>query len=292
MYYNVVIDPLKGVGVMYGLDEEILRCYFRIEETQRQRLWMERLYHPDKLEWKTNPPEMCRTTHIRLEEISGLGFGEQHYRAMIEIEKDNQKQMKKLVAEHVLWPHCERISCMGHYLTGAFVAAGGDITRAPTVSAFWKGMGLDVLDDGTVPRRIRGAKKGKGKNERRIPALPHVTRIGEQIRSQILRSGSKTKDIYDEYKTFYLDRYPDRALMFNHKAALRISQKLLYAVLWEEWRKGYGLETPWPYAFAILGHPNEHKLSIEDFYGERPKRNSQIIVLVGDPVDKGNSKHG
>ncbi|MDY6835521.1 MAG: hypothetical protein SVY53_12050 [Chloroflexota bacterium] len=262
---------------MYKLDEEILRSYFRLEKYQEDRLKLERIWHPEKMNWNTAPPEMCATTHIKLEELEKIGYGKDLYMEVLANEKAVRKEIEELATQHHLWVHTQHISCMGKYLTGAFIAAGGDITRAPTVSAFWKGMGLDVLPDGQVPRRIRGKKLKRDKDgniikERNIPALPHVTKLGNQIREQIMRSGNLTKDIYDEYKAYYAAKYPDRPNMYNHKGGARVAQKLLYAVLWEEWRKGYGLAAPWPYAFDILNHAREHKLTIYDFYGEKPKR--------------------
>jgi len=102
-----------------------------------------------------------------------------------------------------------------------------------------------------------------------VPALPHVTRVGEQIRQQINRSNGELRRLYERYRLFYDTKYPDRAKMFNFKAALRASQKILYACLWEQWRISYGLEAPWPYAFDILKHPNGHRITITDLYDKK-----------------------
>ena len=252
---------------MIRLDEQILRAYLRMEEAQRQRLWMERTWHPEHFDWvkRGGPPPMTETKCIRMEELDRLGFGESHYQRMLEMENQAKSELEALVEEHHLWVHFERIPGFGKYLAGAFIAAGGDIQRAPRVSSFWKGMGLDVLPDGTVPRRIRGAKNV----ERKLPALPHVTRVGEQIRQQLLRTKGLGKEIYDKEKARYREKYPDKAKMFAHKHGLRIAQKLLYACLWEKWREAYGLPAPWPYAFDILNHDDTGRITIEDFY-KRP----------------------
>ncbi len=249
---------------MNSLDEQILRAYFRMEEAQRQRLWMERLLHPEKFNWQKQgtPPPISRTKMIRIEELARLGFGEAHYQAMTQSEAESKKELEDLARSHPLWTYFEHLKGFGPYLCGAFIAASGDIERTPTVSAFWKGMGLDLLPDGTVPRRVRGRKDV----ERRIPALPHVTRIGEQIRTQMLRGGGKLKGIYDRQKEGLKAKYPDRAKLFNHKGALRNTQKILYSCLWREWRLGRGLPAPEPYAFSILKHDSEPPIRIEDFY--------------------------
>ena len=253
---------------MRALDERLQRAYFRLEEAQRQRLWMQRVWHPELFNWAkpSGPPAMTETKRIRQEELSRLGFGEAHYDAMMMAEKQAHEYLVSLAAEHPLAPHFDRISGLGMYLCGAFIAAGGDIDRAPTVSAFWKGMGLDLLPDGTVPRRMRGSRDV----ERRIPCLPHVSRVGEQIRQQIPRSHGRLREWYDHFREQVDAKNPDRAKMFNFKGALRLTQKLLYACLWREWRLAYGLEAPEPYAFAILKHDNGGLITMADFYDPEP----------------------
>lgn len=161
---------------MFKLDEDTLRTYLKLEEYQRQRLWMERLLHPEKFKWirRGVPPPMSEAKSIRIEELGKMGFGEAHYQRMLEDEQKAELELADLVHFHCLWTHFERLKGFAEHSAGAFVAAGGDIQRAPTASSFWKGMGLDVFPDGTVPRRIRGRKDV----ERRVPALPHVTRVG------------------------------------------------------------------------------------------------------------------
>ncbi len=243
-------------------DEEILRTYFQVEEYQGQRLRFERLLHPEKFKWSGPTPTMSETKKIKLEELGKIGFGESFYQKMADGEKAARAELQSLAADHPLWPYIEPITGFGKYLAGAFIAAGGDIARAPTASAFWKGMGLDVLADGTVPRRTRGAKQ----TARRIPAFPHVTRIGEQIRQQMLRQNHGYHELYYRHKADYRERYPERPNMFAHKHGLRIAQKVLYAALWEKWRQVNGLPAPFPYVFDILKHDSGRRFTVEDFY--------------------------
>jgi len=250
---------------MRKLDEQILRAYFRLEEYQGQRLRFERLLHPEKFKWSGPTPTMSQTKLIKIEELGKIGFGEDYYQRMLAGEKEEKKNLEDLAENHPLWAYIEPISGFGKYLAGAFIAAGGDIERAPTCSAFWKGMGLDVLEDGTVPRRTRGSKVA-----RRIPAFPHVTRIGEQVRQQMLRQNDFYQELYHQHKKDYQGRHPERALMFAHKHGLRIGQKILYACLWEKWREAYGLLAPFPYVFDILKHDSGRRITIEDFYRDKP----------------------
>lgn len=247
---------------MRVLDEQILRTYFRLEEYQMQRLRFERLLHPEDFKWSGPTPQMSTTKRIRLEELGKTGFGEEFYRRMAEGEQEAKKGIEALTEDHPLWPYLEPIRGWGRYLAGAFIAAGGDIERPGTASAFWKGMGLDILSDGTAPRRIRGRKNV----ERKIPAFPHVTRIGEQIRQQMLRQNPFYQELYYQHKADYQARYPEKPKMFAHKHGLRIAQKILYSTVWEKWRQVYGLPAPFPYVFDILKHDSGRRITIEDFY--------------------------
>jgi len=284
---------------MGKLDEQILRAYFKLEEYQGQRLRFERLLHPEKFKWSGPTPTLSQTKKIRIEELGKIGFGEAFYQKMAAGEQEAKKELEDLAENHPLWAYIEPIHGFARYLAGAFIAAGGDIERPPTCSAFWKGMGLDVLADGTVPRRTRGAKNVA----RRIPAFPHVTRIGEQIRQQMLRQNDFYQELYHLHKADYRERYPERALMFAHKHGLRIAQKIIYSCLWEKWREAYGLPAPFPYIFDILRHDSGRRITIEDFYRKKPSRQaspkgkqssraSQQIretVTKGEPAVRGNS---
>ncbi len=252
---------------MFQLDEDIYRTYVMIEEFQRQRLWLERLLHPELFKWakQGEPPPMTDTKKIRLSVLEGIGLNEKRYQSLKELEQGAKDELGILAMTHPLSEHSKRIGIFGKgtYLIGAFIAAGGNIQRTPTCSSFWKGMGLDVLSDGSVPRKIRGNKDV----ERRLPCLPHVSRVGEQIRMQINRSkGTKMRALYEHWRAFYDEKYPDRPKMFNFKAGLRIAQKLLYSCLWEEWRKAYDLPAPEPYPFSILGHDPSQRIRIADLY--------------------------
>jgi len=248
---------------MRKLEEDILRTFFRLEEYQEQRKRMERLLHPEKLKWAEGPPPLTRTKQIRIEELAKIGFGESFYQRMLEGEEKTEREFKELVELHPLWPHWERIKGLGLLLCGKFIAAAGDVEQIDSISSFWAGMGLKVNPDGTVPRRIRG-KKGKTKG--RIPALPHVTKVGEQIRQAILRSDGKLRGFYDKYRERYDSKYPDRQAMFNFKGAQRIPQKILYACSLVAWRDAYGLPTKKPYAIEILKHGDGNMITIEDLY--------------------------
>jgi len=241
-----------------------LQCqlvYFKLEEVRRERYRMQRLLHPETL--KGAPPKRrAYSSYIRIEALRQLGKDEEYYRKLIAQEAELKKELESLAEIHPLWPHWSRIKGLGLYLCGAFAAAAGDISITPTVSAFWKSMGLDVLPDGTVPRKIRG-RKG---TERRIPALPHVTTIGEQIRQSILRGRGKLYELYCAKKAYYTAKRPDKAAIWNHRAALRVVQKILYAVSWEVMRLADGLDAPRPYAFDILKHPDGHLITFEDLY--------------------------
>jgi len=247
---------------MRKLDEEILRAFFQYEEYQMHRLRFERLLHPELLELKKldKLPPISETKKIKVEELGKIGFGEEFYQKMLAGEEKKQTDLEELTASHPLWLSLPRIKSFGLLTCGKFIAAGGDIDRCPTSSGFWYGMGLDIVD-GKAPRRIRG----KRDVIRKIPAFPHVTRVGEQIRQQMLMQNPFFHELYLMHKADYLARYPDKPLMFAHKHGQRISQKVFYSCLWKCWREAYGLPAPYPYVFDILKHSDGHLIDISDF---------------------------
>lgn len=250
---------------MHHLDEQIQRAYFALEEYQRQRLWLERLIHPEKFKWMKRgaPPAISDAKKRRIDELAKIGLGEARYQELIRLEALAKAELEDLARSHVLWPHFERIKGFGPYLCGAFIAAAGDISRVSTIAQFWSGMGLGMNPDGTVPRRRRTGPK----EERTSPCLPFVSRIGDQIRQQINRTpGTKLRAFYEKYREHFDSKYPDRPKMFNFKAALRDTQKLFYAVLLMAWKEAYGQPLAMPYPFAILRHDLGHMLTIKDFY--------------------------
>lgn len=249
---------------MFKLDEEILRAYFRLEEYQSRRIRFERLLHPEKMKWSKDMPKMSEAKIIRISELEKMGFGEDYYKQMAGKEKEAKGRLEGLARDHPLYEHMEPIAGFGDYLIGAFIAAGGDITRTMTVSSFWKGMGLDIVD-GRAPRKVRT----KGEGVRRYPALPHVTRIGEQIRQQMLRQNPFYQGLYYSHKEDYRQRYSDSPKMFAHKHGLRIGQKILYSCLWKQWRLCYALTISEPYVYDMMKHDDGRIITLDEFYQAR-----------------------
>lgn len=216
---------------------------------------------------------MTRATQIKHEELARMGFGEEYYQQMRYSETVTEKQLCDLVEKHILWPYLQCIKGFGKLTAAKFIAAAGDITRTETVSSFWKGMGLDVLPDGTVPRRLRG-KQG-------VCALPHVIRVGEQIRQAFMVANGRLKrEYYDRYRAYYDAKFPDRPKTFNDRAAKRVTQKILYACIWKVWREGLGLPAPDPYAFDLLKHSGS-LVRIQDLYDRAGEVGRQLIGASG-----------
>jgi hypothetical protein len=251
---------------MNKLDEEILRCYFRLQEYQDQRQRFQRLFHPEELDWENGPPKTSKTKQIRVEELKKIGFDEEFYQRMVKGEKEEKMNLERLVESHPLWEYTQPIAGFGLLTTGKYIAASGDITVPPTQSSYYYGMGLDIVN-GKAPRRIRGQKKV----ERKVPAFPHVTKIGEQIRQQMLKQNPFFHELYSEHKADYLERYPKAPGMFAHKHGLRIAQKVLYGCLYRKWRELYGLPAPLPYPYEILKH-NGKMIELEDFYKRKARQ--------------------
>ena len=258
-------------------DTEIRKTFFRYREALTQRQRLTRLLHPERMSWKGGEvPTHSEATLVRIEAMDEMGLGEGFLERMEGIETESRKHLEGLAGEHPLGRHFEELKGLGMFLCGAFVAAGGDIERAATVTKFWAGMGLDIviiekdgIQMGVAPRRIRpdapiGKELRQALGDRHLPALPFVTTVGEMIRQQMVKAQGKLAERYYAYK----EASPtDWNKMHRHKHALWLTQKLLYACLWREWRLGRGLEAPDPYAFALLKHDGGHLVRIADLYG-------------------------
>ncbi|MDA0771070.1 MAG: hypothetical protein O2821_12750 [Chloroflexi bacterium] len=242
-----------------ALDRACLKAWFTMHEAQRQRMRFQRFWHPELFNTKVEPRPQSYATEVFKEVLDSMGYGPDYYDRMANTEANAKADLERVARTHPLWEHFEAIKGLSAYTCGAYVAAAGRIDKAHTIAAHWKGMGLDVLPDGTVPRRIRGKKDV----ERKIPALPHVTMIGEQIRAQFLRPQGRLSEFYYGFKGA---EPPDKQKIYRHKSALRLTQKLLYACLWREHRLAYGLDAPMPYAFDLLKHDLGHYITIQDFY--------------------------
>lgn len=261
---------------MNDLERSIMLAYFRLEEVQRERLRLERIWHPEKFRWEKRgaPPEIGWSALIRQEALASLGYGESRYQELVSLEANTKRELEGLAEEHPIHIHFQRIRGLSSYTCGAFIAASGDIDRTATVGQYWKGMGLDVLNEdvkvgnktifkaGEVPRRVRGSKG----MDRPRPCPAYVSKVGEQIRQQITRSQGRLYEKYAEFRLEYDAKYPDRPKLFNFKAALRSTQKLLYSCLWREWKLSRGVTPPMPFAFEILKHDPGHFVTIDWFY--------------------------
>lgn len=251
---------------MHPQDEEIAEMYYRLEEARRQRMRLVRIWQPETLRWKRGqgePPKETWSTRIRRRALAKELAGRKALDFWKKREIELRNALSELAKDHPLYEHFERISGLGSYSCGAFVAAAGDIERANTVSQFWRGMGLAVTDEGTAAKKVRG-KQG-------IPCPRHVTTIGEQIRMNIIRSDGKLRTLYDKHKARYAYERPEWKKHHIHRAAVRVVQKILYAALWTEFRKARGLPSQIPYPFAMLQLGQGHKLlTIFDLYDDAP----------------------
>lgn len=257
------IQKSTGLNARIARDLAIQKQYLTLMEVQHQRIRMEWIHHPEMLKrTKGIMPEPSMMKLRQRQVFSDLGLGEQEYGRLIDAERILRQDLVYMGSIHPLWNHFSRLKGFGPYLCTAFIAASGDISKPSTVTIFWKTMGLDVLPDGTVPRKIRGNKTVA----RKVPCYPFVSTAGELIRQQLLRSGGKLYEHYVKVRAHYDAKYPDRPKMWNFKAALRGTQKVLYACLWEVWREEYGLPTPLPYAYAMLQHDISRKFVMADFY--------------------------
>lgn len=169
------------------------------------------------------------------------------------LEDEANEDIYNLIRDEPIVQDIQAIKGIGPILAAKLVSMV-DISRSPTVSAFWRYCGYAVID-GAAERRTRGEK----------------LHYSSRVRSTCYLIGSsflKTKDspykpLYYDAKEYYQEVHPDWTKKHIHLAALRKMIKVFLCHLWEYWREMEGLETPPLYVMQQMGHT--HKYDKRDF---------------------------
>jgi len=125
-----------------------------------------------------------------------------------------------------------------------------DIERFPTISSLRKYAGLAPVD-GKIPRPRAGERVTWS------PLLKKVLwKVGDSF---VKKRKSYYRGIYDEYKKYYVERDTGKISLkqIDNRARLKAKQRFIDD-LWVKWRTMKGLPVTKPYAFAVLGHSEDH----------------------------------
>lgn len=250
---------------MTELEREIVETFYRLEELERRRARLERLWGKTAAERVKPGP----TKAIQLQVLTEMGEGEVELAMVLKDREAAKGHLEDLAQQHPLWDNDLRlIKGFGANLAGKLIAASGDITRVTTVSGFWKSFGLDVLPDGTAPRKVRGRKKV----ERRLPAMPLVLKVSFLLTRQLMMARGKAYGLYLKERAWYEENRPDWPAWRQHKAARRAMEKIFLSCLLERWCQLSGLPFKEPYIWGILKKdPDGHTRYTLDDFKDRPE---------------------
>jgi hypothetical protein len=210
---------------------------------------------------------------------SGLLLG-MLYREESRMEQLLADAMTACVQRHRTWPWLLRVKGIGPVLSARLLARLR-IDRAPTPSSFWKYCGLATeegerytcagcgatmtLSAGRSPRGPHRSPDGHRCNasfqvDRSCAArtaMRHPLRgqrrsfdvdartICHLVGVSFLRRGGAYRHVYDELRARIPTEHPDWTALHQHRAAMRVMEKLFLAHLWAVWREQLG-DTPRP----------------------------------------------
>lgn len=225
---------------MEDLEKQIVETWYYYEENLRLRSALERRLGRISSALPRRAPSL--TKHVQLGVLATLGQGAPELEEYRSGEKEWKGKLEELAKRHPLYSDLSRVKGLGPFLIGCLIAASGDIGATKNVSGYWKSFGLDVLPDGSAPRKMRGKKRV----ERRLPAMPLVLKVSFLLSRQLLLAKGKAYGLYVKERDWYGRNRPQWPPIRQHKAARRVMEKVFLSCVWERWRNHVGLPAPNP----------------------------------------------
>lgn len=171
--------------------------------------------------------------------------------SLITNELECERHIKRLLAQHPVWPWMTRVKGMGPSLGGKLLALLLPPLEGRGPSTWYKAAGLYVVErDGQshIPRRTKGEK---------ITWHPHLRTTCYLIGESFVRTGGYYRERYDEFKAAFLARHEgDEAWppwRIDRVARIR-TVKLFLSHAYRQWADESGVEITEPYPIQILGH--------------------------------------
>lgn len=244
--------------------EQMLKMKASLESKKHKDLWirMQAFYDHQKL-------RLAQENRLRMYGKLGMDVSDVEWypKKLKELEEEFYKGIEFFVRQEPLWGiFLSKVKGIGPIMAGGLIAWFDDPAKASSPSSMWKYAGLAVIDGQPDRRR-------QGETLTHSPKLKvHMWKIGKQLlfakgsyyryyldQKEFAATKHPTLTDVSEYnqkqKTAYYkahpEEWPDGKI---HMYAYRKMIKLFLANMWEAWRESYGLETPKPYAEAILGH--------------------------------------
>ena len=192
-----------------------------------------------------------------------------------ELEQQHLKRIRGMLKlEPIYTAYLSKIKGVGPAIAAALISEIGDPSRFDTISALWSYCGLEVRD-GKARKRIRGERANWNGTLRMIS----VGRLVPQFIKLKHNGDCFGRTLYDQYKTFYLERDTGEITLGHiENRARRKVAKVFLSCLWVAWRTIKGLPISEPYAADKLNHT--HLVTPEDWAGEGWQEDVQHVMTV------------
>lgn len=177
------------------------------------------------------------TNRIKAYERLGLptSYARQALEDLKETEAKLQRYVKAMLKTNTLYnAWLKHVKGIGPLLSASLMADLGSPERFQTVGQLWAYAGEHVVD-GKAPRRKKGEKANWNSNLR-------MTLF--KVSSQFVRiKGCYGRQLYDEYKAYYINRDGPEPKWRPHKRAMRRVAKDFLRCLWLAWMDCRNLPT-------------------------------------------------
>ena len=213
-----------------------LLVYSRMRKrVQRDRIAIERRLKMSREELELVGPFMVSPSRASVkDQLFELIRSDRMFEGVSEGEEDIERVVASIVKKHPMYTPLSKVKGMGPMIAGHIIGEIGDIRRFRSFSGLKSYAAYDVVD-GKAPRRARG--KVFAKNTRFFQALWRWSTL-------TITWDSEWREMYERRKLYEHERNAEMSDGQAHARACRyMVHKMLLRVVWNEWRRLYGLPT-------------------------------------------------
>ena len=243
-----------------------------IEISKSQLRWLVDM-RDQVMKLRINAENRARTIEQGRDEGS-LDFFQNLGAMFSDMEDDIIRVAEDQIKTHPAWDWLSKINGVGPLTAAKLLAILGNVEDRENASQLWRYCGLAVVEvqckecegTGEVDGKPCENCQGRGIHGRREyfqkgqKTQPYNARAKTQmylLGNNLLRSGSKFAVIYDRARARYGQTRPYWTLSHQHRAALRVREKVFLSCLWKVCRRNAGLPIRPPYVIEYLGHTTE-----------------------------------
>lgn len=171
-----------------------------------------------------------------------VDYAERRIKQLKKEREQLKRQIEEALSSHPLWS--EYLSYMWGFppvQAAMIIAYIQDPRRFPTVSKLWRYAGMSP---GQGPHAGNKAYHVKLK-----------TAVYQAASTMMMAGSTRIKELYRRLRGEEDRKHPELHKAHRHMRAMRKLCKILLYCIWRRWRDLLGVETPLPYAFDFLKHP-------------------------------------